>query len=460
MGNRISQRTQKNVLVIMTDQHQADALGCVDPSYETPNLDELARKGVRFAEAYCASGQCTPSRAAMMAGQYPHELGVLQIGHALPPGAETVGKVFERSGYQTAYFGKWHLYASLQDHGFQVTDYATDGISHGAIDPLEDSRQAQDARATAQLLNYLDGLDLSRPFLAVISWHAPHPPFRNIPPYSERISEQEMPIPPSYRLDDLASKPAWQQARAATGESRLTEAIVRADAKAYRSQVAYADWNVGRILDVLQRKGVSDNTVVAFTADHGDMQGAHRLRLKGVVPYQELYRVPLVLFDPEANNGRVSTHLVSTVSLPATLLSCAGLESPPAYSGPSLRPLLDSATAPWDDRVFIQHWRAYWGFHPFVGVVTPEWKFVTYLLDQGEAELYSRVDDPLELHNRAHDPRYGAVRGELLALVREWWHGTGGLSVAPLRVRDGTWDTTISTQEWATLTRALSENEG
>lgn len=444
----------------MTDQQQADALGCVDPSYETPNLDELARQGVRFAEAYCASGQCTPSRAALMAGQYPHELGVLQIGHVLPPSAETVGKVFERSGYQTAYFGKWHLYASLHDHGFQVTDYVTDGISHGAIDPSEDSRQAQDARATAQLLNYLDRLDMSRPFMAVISWYAPHPPFRNIPPYSERLSEQDMPIPESYARDDLSTKPAWQQARAAKGESQLTEAIVRADAKAYRSQVAYADWNVGRILEVLQRKGVADTTVVAFTADHGDMQGAHRLRLKGVVPYQELYRVPLIVVDPEASNGRVSTQLVSTVSLPATLVSCAGLQTPTAYSGPSLRPILVNATAPWDDRVFIQHWRAYWGFHPFVGVVTPTWKFVTYLLDRGEEELYSRVDDPLELRNRAHDPQYAAVRSELLAVVREWWRATGGLAVTPICVKDRNWNTDISDQDWATLMCALSESEG
>ena len=445
----------KNVLLILTDQHQADALGCVDPSYETPNLDDLARKGVRFTEAYCASGQCTPSRAAMMAGRYPHELGVLQIGHALPSSADTVGKVFESAGYQTAYFGKWHLYSPREEHGFQVTDYRTDGIDHGSIDPSEESRQAEDALAAARLLNYLHDLDTNRPFFAVISWHAPHPPFRNISPYSDRIPLESMPVPKSFTLDDLSTKPPWQKARATRGESHLTEDIVRSDAKAYRSQVAYVDWNVGRIVDALRQKGVLDKTVLAFTADHGDMQGAHRLRYKGVVPYQELYRVPFILCDPDQEKGQLSSRLVSTVSLPATLVDCAGLPVPKSYSGPSLRPLLERGKAPWEDRVFIQHWRAYWGFHPFVGVITPEWKFVKYLLDREETELYSRLDDPLELRNLSRDPTYRATEQHLLALLRQWWHETGALSTPPDQVRDGGWKTAITEEEWSILTQDL-----
>ncbi len=430
---------KQNVVLIVTDQQQAQALGCVNSSYKTPNLDKLAARGVRFSHNYCASGQCTPSRAAMMTGCYPHEVGVLQIGHALSQQYRTIGKHFREAGYHTAYFGKWHLFADIKDHGFDTIDYREDGVDHGTIDPSEQTQQGLDARATAKALNFLSEVSDQQPFFLVISWYAPHPPFRAIDPYVDQFSLEDMPVPVSFYQDDLSSKPSWQKIRAAYGESLLTEEQVREDARNYRSQVSYLDWNVGRVLDILEQRRIIDRTVVVFTTDHGDMQGSHRLRYKGVLSYEELYRIPLIIYDPNRNPARkVISDLVSNVSLPATLAELAGLPVPEKFHGASLVDKLTAQEISGEQMIYIEHWKAYWGFHPLRGLITPHWKYVYYFEDKAE-ELYDREDDPHELVNQADNPSYQDIKTDLRVQVDDWWSRTGGLTVKPIEVKTAGW---------------------
>jgi arylsulfatase A-like enzyme len=435
----------RNVIMISTDQQQVSAMSCVDASYRTPNLDRLAERGVRFTGVISTSAQCSPSRATWMTGKYPHQVGVNQIGHVLDPREWGIAKEFNRAGFETVYFGKWHLGLSAAAHEFQITDYRKDGLELGGANPNPRFHSNKDAVTTAMALNYLEDYRGERPFFMKVCWYMPHPntpvdkPFELVEPYAGQFPLADMPIPDSFYQDDLSGKPPFQRERSETGESELTEELVRRDAQRYRAMLALMDWNLGRLMAKLEAKGMLENTTILFTSDHGDMQGAHRLRLKGVLPYKELYNVPLILYVPGALPARkIIPDLVSSAAVPGTLLAAAGLEVPRECEGGSLLPRLEQAEPPEQERVFFEHYKAYWGYHPMRGVQTPEWKYVYYFEDDME-EMYNLRLDPDELDNVAGKPESETARSRLRRAVDDWWSATGGLSRVAIEDAESAW---------------------
>ncbi|MGG1554765.1 sulfatase family protein [Paenibacillus ferrarius] len=424
----------RNVIMISTDQQQVNAMGCVDGSYYTPNLDKLVDQSVRFTGAISTSAQCSPSRATWMTGKYPHQVGVYQIGHVLDPAEWGIAKAFNGAGYETVYLGKWHLGLSPADHAFQVTDYRTDGLDLAGANEDPRFHSHRDAVTTAQALNYLEDYDGEKPFFMKLNWYMPHPnapvdqPFELLERYAEQFPLDDMPIPRSYYEDDLSTKPPFQRERASEGESELTEALVRRDAQRYRAMLVLMDLYLGRIMEKLTEKGMLDNTAILFTSDHGDMQGAHRLRLKGVIPYKELYNVPLLLYVPgETPKRKVIPDLVSTAAVTGTLLDAAGIPVPKECEGGSLMPLLNRDEAPAEEQVFFEHYKAYWGRHPMIGVQTKQWKYVYYLEDDLE-EMYDLRCDPDEIVNVAGHSGHDEIRKNLRQTVEAWWTATGALT--------------------------------
>lgn len=436
----------RNVIMISTDQQQATAMGCVDSSYYTPHLDRLVAGSVRFTGAISTSAQCSPSRASWMTGKYPHQVGVYQIGHILDPNEWGIAKEFNKAGYETVYFGKWHLGLSPAEHDFQVTDYRTEGLDLTGANPMPGYHSHKDAVSTAKALNYLDDYDGSKPFFMKLCWYMPHPntpakqqPFELIERFADRFPLEDMPVPRSYYEDDLSGKPSFQRERSSSDESDLTEALVRSDARKYRTMLSQMDANLGRLLDKLEAKAMLQNTVILFTSDHGDMQGAHRLRLKGVLPYKELYNVPLILSIPgEIPKRSVIPDLVSTAAVTGTLLDAAGIPVPAACEGGSLLPVLERTEAPKDERVFFEHYKAYWGRHPLIGVQTKEWKYVYYLEEQME-EMYDLRSDPDEVVNVAGQVYAESARAGLREAVEAWWTATGGFTKQAIEDPTSTW---------------------
>lgn len=434
-----------NVIMISTDQQSANAMGCVDSSYWTPHLDRLAQLGVRYTGAISASAQCTPSRATWMTGKYPHQVGVNQIGHVLDPQEWGIAKAFNAAGCETVYFGKWHLGLSASAHDFQVTEYRTEGLELGGAHPNSAFHSHKDAVSTTMALNYLEDYDGSKPFFMKLCWYMPHPnapadkPFERVERFADRFPLEEMPVPRSFYEDDLSTKPAFQAERANTGESKLTDALVRRDAQRYRSMLALMDWNLGRLLEKLEDKGLLDRTAIVFTSDHGDLQGAHRLRLKGVLPYKELYHVPLIVYVPGLRPSRsVVPDLVSSAAVPGTLLETAGLRVPSECEGGSLLPHAMRDERPPEEHVFFEHYKAYWGHHPFRGVQTPAWKYV-YYYEENMEEMYDLLHDPDEMRNVAGQPEAEVERRRLRELVDRWWEDTGGLTRTPIVDPDNPW---------------------
>lgn len=433
---------KNNVLFIMTDQQQSTAMGCADSSFVTPNIDRLAASGIRFTSAISTSAQCTPSRAALQTGRYPHQLGVNQIGHVLDPGDTTVGQAFADEGYETAYFGKWHLGPiPLQEYGYEITDYRTEGADFQYANEKKGFHSYNDSLTTQMALNYLQDIgamdrEQRRPFFLTVSWYMPHPnapedgPFETIEAFASQYPEEQMPVPASYHVDDLSTKPSFQQERAGMAECSLSEETVRRDAAKYRTMVSAMDAHLGRLLDELERQGLAEQTVIVFTSDHGDMQGAHRLRLKGVLPYKELYGVPLLMRLPDASPAVVD-RLVSTAAVPGTLIAAAGLDVPPSFEGGSLMEAMRPHDTGNEEVVFFEHYKAYWGYHPFRGIQTDRWKYVYYYVED-EEEMYDLHQDPDELCSIHTDPAVVEVKQKLRSEVDAWWQRTGALTREPM----------------------------
>ncbi|WP_208588558.1 sulfatase family protein [Gracilibacillus suaedae] len=435
----------KNIIFITTDQQRVDTL--TNDHYYTPNLNQLMDKGVTFTNHICTSAQCAPSRATWMTGKYPHEVGVNVIGHKLDSEIDNVAKEFNNGEYETVYFGKWHLGGEPKEYGFQVTDYRTDGLDlWGANeDPVYLSHR--DAVSTVQALNYLDDYQKDHSFFMQVSWYLPHPnnpnyvehgPFENIMAFEDMFNESDMPIPDSYYKDDLSTKPEHQKKRATSGESQLTEEIIQKDAKKYHKLVSLMDRNLGKILEKLAKKNLLKDTMIVFSSDHGDMQGAHQLRLKGVLPYKELYQIPLVIYVPWINAKRTTiSDLNSNASMVATLLDAAGLKVPEDMH-PSLLPLLQRDKEDENASVFIEHYKAYWGEHPFRGIQTKQFKYIYYYKDNQE-EMYDLSQDPDELTNIASKPKYREIKERLKKEVDKWWEETGALNKQPIIDYESNW---------------------
>jgi arylsulfatase A-like enzyme len=416
-----------HVLFFMCDQMQYQRQGTVDPVASTPNLDRLAGEGVAFTQHYCANSQCVPSRASLQTGRYPHELGVMIIygfhGHTgrLTGAERTVGQVFRQAGYTTAYFGKTHFGTPLAQLGYDV------GSERGASPP----HSAGDRAIVDEALAFLAGHDPAQPLFLTVSLHEPHPPFELVEAFADHYPPERLSVPASYRLDDLMTKPPFQREHATDRHTYADEASLLDELRQYYTMMSHVDALFGEVRDALAVKGMWDDTITAFTSDHGDMMGAHRMRLKGTLPYDELYRVPLTLRVPgERFPRQVVDDLTVNVSLPGTLIEAAGLPLPSDFAGGSLLPAMRRTAPPEDEAIFFEHYGAYWGLHPFRAVRTRRWKYVKYYGPDQTEELYDLLADPLELRNVADGPALGDIKAGLARRVDEWWAATDGRDFA------------------------------
>lgn len=412
-----------HVLLFLCDQMQYQRQGTVDPLASTPHLDHLAAEGVFFTHQYCANAQCVPSRASLQTGLYPHEAGVMIIygfhDHTarLTGDHLTVGHVFREAGYTTAYFGKTHF----------GTPLATLGYDHGSERGAQPPLSAGDRAIVDDALTFLAAHDPERPLFLTVSLHQPHPPFELVEAFASRYPPERLEVPPSYRLDDLATKPPFQRAHAEGQHAYADVATLLRELREYYTMISAVDRLFGEVRAAFEARGMWDETVVAFTSDHGDMMGAHRLRLKGTLPYEELYRVPLVLRVPgQAFPRQMVDDLTVNVGLPGTLIEAAGLPLPPEFKGGSLFLALRRTTAPDDEMIFFEHYGAYWGLHPFRAVRTREWKYVKYYGPDQTEELYDLSADPLEVRNVAGSSASRRVQDALECEVDRWWAETGG----------------------------------
>ena len=363
-----------HVILFICDQMQYQRQGRLDPVSKTPNLDRLAEVGVFFTHVHSSNPQCVPSRLSMMTGLYPHEAGVMTLygffDHTahLGPEHRTVGQAFREAGYTTAYFGKTHVGARLEEVGW---DYVVDrpqefargqntkqGIT--SEHPLANSRI--DRAIVDEALAFLAQHDPSTPLFLTVSVIEPHPPFELVEAFAEQFPLEQMTLPPNFQ-DDLATKPSFHRTHAHDKLHGATDPdLMRAEIRRYYTMIANLDALFGEVRRAPEAKGMWDDAVVLFTTDHGDMMGSHGMRLKGTLPYDELFRIPFVLKLPagaQPPRRRVVDDLGVNVAQPGTLLEAAGLPVPAEFTGGSLLPAVYRDQRPPSEVAYFEHYAAY-----------------------------------------------------------------------------------------------------
>ena len=327
-----------NLLIIMTDQQFADAMSCAmgDKWIHTPNMDSLAASGMRFTRAYTPNPLCLPMRTSMFTGRFPHQTGVqTNSGRKLDPAKFVfLGKIFKDSGYETAYFGKWHVALDRKKkevHGFDI---------------FEEKTARLDPKPAAEFLKKAH----DRPFLAVASFLGPHeicewarkqkipgaqlgdpPPLQERPPLRTNFE------PPENETDIMTHMRKSYQAARWFPVGDYTDADWRRHVWGYYRLIERVDKAIGVVLEALRAGGYEKDTVVVFLSDHGDCHGAHHWNQKTVF-YDESARVPLIISWKGKTPKGISNTLVNTgTDVIPTLCDFAGIDVPAGLPGKSMK---------------------------------------------------------------------------------------------------------------------------
>lgn len=417
-------RERPNILFLMADQMAAAYL----PSYghpvvKAPALQRLSDRGVQFAWMYSNSPLCAPARFAMMSGQINSRIGAYDNASEFAASIPTFAHYLRSGGYQTCLAGKMHFVGPDQLHGFEqrlTTDiYPADfgwtpnwDDSEGRFDwwfhNMDSVTNAGVAEATNQL-DYDDEVgfrtvrklrDLARssddrPWMLTASFTHPHDPYTMRASYWDRYDHDEIDLPrvaplPADRLD-----PHSRRLRnvSAMDRTEVTEAHVRNARHAYYASIAYVDEWVGAIIDTLNSCGMADNTVVIFTADHGDMLGERGLWYK-MNFFEGACRIPLIVAGPGIAPA-VATEPVSLLDVMPTLLDIAGTEQPELADGRSLLPILGGDHEP--ERTVYGEYLGEGAIAPILMIRRDDLKYV--YCDADPPQLYDLAADPDELVN-------------------------------------------------------------
>lgn len=443
--------SRPNILVIHVDQHRWDCLGCMgNPDLRTPNIDALAADGVRYDNSFCPYPVCTPSRYSLLSGFYVHEHRGSSNHCTLAPDIATFPKRLREAGYKTAAVGKMHFTPTYLDVGFDRMflceqdgpgrwddDYHRDLRREGLVDlnDLEDQRSEYRQKARKEYWETFGALPSNLPR----AWHTtewitaralplleewtpegnllmtgfvkPHHPFDPPQELADLYDPDAIAIPPGWTPECFAHDLALHKGYFPHAD--LTEAAIRRVTAYYYATIEHIDMQVGKMIDMLKRKGLYDVTCIVFTSDHGEYLGFHHLLLKGGYMYDPLARVPLIVKYPgNRAAGTVSEALVNNVDLAPALLGLAGLAKTEGMSGLDI-----SGQIPADRVIFAESGRG-----GQLMARTARYKLIR-CAERNPSFLYDLEADPMETVNRIDDPACADVVAGLDQALQAWRGG-------------------------------------
>lgn len=424
-----------NILFILADQWRGQALGCAgDPNLDTPHIDRLAAGGVRFSRCCSSSPVCSPYRAMLQSGRWPTRTGLYYNSLLLPPEERCLAEVFGDAGYATGYIGKWHLdgdsglgvrkggdrpsnwqrlpennvrhrqgwqYWAGFNRGHRYFDaaYWTDSpdailIPKGAFEP--------DHQTDLAMKWIGERKETGQPWLMTLSWGGPHTPYTAPEKYMKMFKPDEFELRPNVRESP-----------------RGDEKKARQDLHGYYAHAKALDDNLGRLDAFLEANGLTDNTIVILTADHGDLHFSNGLNFKGK-PHEESINVPFVARWPQGftNAGRTTDALLGSIDLYPTLCGLCGVPIPDGRDGVDRSDLLRGRTEQGAEDVLLtisepereMGWR---------GLRTDRY---TFAVRNGAGEswvLFDNREDPYQMNNLAKNPAHEATRKELRARLAQ-----------------------------------------
>lgn len=443
-GCEAQQDAPPNVLFIAVDDLNNDLGAYGHNLVQSPHIDRLAARGIRFDRAYSQYPVCNPSRSSFMTGLYPEQTGVLTNQDSFRvhvPDVVTLPQWFKQHGYQTARVGKifhfgvpgqigtdgmddpasWHKVVNPRGVDREVHDRIntlTPGRFGGTLswlklDPEEgEHTDAIGASAAIELLEQMQPSKTGQPFFLAVGFYRPHTPYVAPAPYFD--------LYPLDRIEPVLEEPTDRDdiplaALADRPHQRdLTLDQRREIIQAYYASISYMDTQVGRLLDALDTLGLNDNTIVVFLSDHGYHLGHHGLWQKGDL-FEGSVRVPLIVALPDGKSADTSTEaLVELVDLYPTLVDLAALPQPEHLAGRSMVPVLENPAHQERAAAFTVAWsRARWVHpealdRPVLGytIRTPQYRYTEWDGGAAGTELYDYDSDPLEYENLAELPAY------------------------------------------------------
>ncbi len=440
---------QPNLVLIMTDQQGANAVGCYGAKgVRTDRIDTLASQGLRFERAYTASPVCTPARAGLHSGMYPHTAGAWTNALGLEANTRTLAQRLAAEGYQCAHFGKWHL----DGHDYFGTGTPPDPFTaetwYDGRNFLEEfpeekrplTRKHPGSAAglreqgvtegttwggrvcqhSTDFIQRASGQD--QPFFLTASFDEPHGPSLSPPEDYEAFEGFSLSNGPGGH-DDLSTKPShqleWSRAHDPNRRPRTEWSNTK-----YFAANHFVDRLIGRIVDTVDHC-CAENTWILYCSDHGDFLGAHSLGAKGPAMYDDITRVPFILRPPAGHQlqGTIPQP-VSLVDVVPTFLELAGVNRPPILDGVSLVPYLSDQDASGRGDVLVEFNRfevghdGRGGLMPIRCLIRGPWKFVINLFS--EDELYNLEQEPGECVNLLEVPEHENTRNNLHdALLQE-----------------------------------------
>ena len=421
-----------NLIVMLTDDQRVGTLTCYDAkcAIQTPNIDRLAKRGMRFDQAFVTTPICCASRASILTGRYASNARVHEFKIALPEEVfeDSYPMHLKRAGYFIGQLGKYGVgIRPKEEIQFDVFD-AQEGQGPAFRDCK--GKKMHDAEwLTVKTEEFLDRVPQGRPFCVQINYKEPHGSSEVAPEDDHLLDTHVFPRHPMDNEEQNLKLPEFVR-KSFLGIAYRKEFNPGGDhnpfLRDYHEKIAAVDRSVGKILAMLETRGIADNTVIVYLSDHGVHFGERRIYGKWT-PYDASLRIPLLVSDPRpgAKRDAASARLVLNIDIAPTLLELAGIPVPGTMDGASLVPLLKDDAPVWRDRFFFEHYTSPAGMTYIprnIGVRTADAKFFRWIDAQagGVESLYDLRSDAMESNDLIRDPEKSAQAAELRAALDQW----------------------------------------
>ena len=417
-----------NMIFVLVDDLRYDAMGFLTPGLQTPNIDALAKNGVYFPNAVVTSSLCSPSRATILTGQTARNHGVVDNNNSSEEGLTFFPKYLQQAGYQTGFFGKWHMGfdTDAPREGFdkwvsfkgQGTYFPTELLSPERLGTAVKRTGYITDELTDYAMNWLEkGRDTSKPFFLYLSHKAVHsdplPPER----YKNQYSKLDIKLPASMANtpENNAGKPLWVQNQRNSWHGAdfpyHTDNPMTEQVRDYYRTLSPVDDSLGRIMAYLKKNKLDKNTMVVFYSDNGFMIGEHGLIDKRNA-YEPSVRVPMIVWAPGmVPKGVTNPAVVRNLDLAPTFLDIAHGDKPQQMEGKSFLPVAEGKIdeKAWNPGDFVYEYYWEWSFPQTPTTFAIERDRVKYIQYHGVwdmEELYDLKTDPDEMHNLIEDPAW------------------------------------------------------
>ena len=465
-------RKPMNIIFILADDHRYDAMGFMNKikGLQTPGMDRLAKEGVHIKNAFVSTALCSPSRASILTGQYAHTHTVVDNEAALPSNLVFFPSYLQKSGYQTAFVGKWHM-GNTDDQpqpGFDHwISFQGQGVYYNPTFNVDGKRikQAEGSYITDLLTDYalewLNKTNKSKPFFLYLSHKGVHAEFYPAKRHEGKYTDVPVVCPPSMYLTATDSSktygiptppgsqvntrdlPNWVRAQRYSwhGVDYMYHGTIKFDDfyRRYLETLQAVDESIERIINWVVSHGLKDNTMIVYMGDNGFSFGEHGLIDKRHA-YEESMRVPLLVWAPGmVKPNSVMEQIIMNVDLAPTFLDLAGIAKPKQMQGFSFAEILGGKSVTWQrDKVFYEYyWEAAFPQTPTTFAVrTERYKYIYYNGIWDINELYDLQADPYEMNNLIRDPAYQQTGMKLRTELFNWLGQTGGLQI-PLKKAQG-----------------------